>query len=251
MVAFIDLLGFRELVSLSALHQDAAEHIYAFLVKIQKDQVESEFYADVETIGLDESQSGAFYWELSDKSQSIVRKHYQVEITQFSDSLVLSCERNDKSTSRLLMQYIAKLMVNAFHAGIFLRGGVTSGLLSHKSGGPLFGPALIEAYFLESQCAKWPRILISPKLFQLDLSFGSEGDPIDKLFDVCNDLSDCKQLTISSAHRYLSIGQRSKLDIEMVTQKLSSLAQAYSTDAKLGSRYGDLLNDWVKNVGLK
>lgn len=48
---------------------------------------------------------------------------------------------------------------------VFVRGGITVGDI-YADGNAIFGPALIRAYELESQTAKWPIIAIDPALIQ-------------------------------------------------------------------------------------
>jgi hypothetical protein len=49
--------------------------------------------------------------------------------------------------------------------GIFIRGGVAIGDM-HQEQDVLFGPAMVRAYELESQFAKYPRIVVDPEAFQ-------------------------------------------------------------------------------------
>jgi hypothetical protein len=44
---------------------------------------------------------------------------------------------------------------------LLMRGGLAKGLLIHEQGGVLFGPAMNEAYSLESKSAIYPRVLVS------------------------------------------------------------------------------------------
>ncbi|HTG56249.1 MAG TPA: hypothetical protein VL943_08285, partial [Niabella sp.] len=45
--------------------------------------------------------------------------------------------------------------------GMMIRGGITIGDLIHEENGALFGPAMNEAYRLESNSAIYPRVVIS------------------------------------------------------------------------------------------
>ena len=196
-VAFIDLLGFRELVSFSALHPEAAGHIYSFLIGIQGQQVMGGLYGGIPTFGLDGTREVKLARDLpnTENMLELIKTHWPIEITQFSDSLVLSCKAEDGATSILLLEFIAKLVLGAFQHGFLLRGGITLGLLSHQEGGPLFGPAFIEAYALESKYALWPRIIVDKTV--VDLLVRTVQDlpkpkPIDQLFvDAANSESKC------------------------------------------------------------
>lgn len=255
-VAFIDLLGFRELVSFSALHPEAAGHIYSFLIGIQGQQVMGGLYGGIPTFGLDGTREVKLARDLpnTENMLELIKTHWPIEITQFSDSLVLSCKAEDGATSILLLEFVAKLMLGAFQHGFLLRGGITLGLLSHQEGGPLFGPAFIEAYALESKYALWPRIIVDKTV--VDLLVRTEQDlpklkPIDQLFVDAIDIEGKRQLTMATSYRYLSMFGCLVFNVNDTTEKLKTLLQTYATDEKLAGRYGALLNDWLalKNTG--
>ncbi len=48
--------------------------------------------------------------------------------------------------------------------GVLVGGGVSFGPLYHDAS-VVFGPALVEAYHLESDCAKFPRVIGSDAVF--------------------------------------------------------------------------------------
>jgi len=55
------------------------------------------------------------------------------------------------------------LCLDLLRQGVLTRGGITKGLLYHSSN-IAFGPALIEAYRLESEVAVYPRVVLDPTL---------------------------------------------------------------------------------------
>jgi hypothetical protein len=84
------------------------------------------------------------------------------EVTVFSDTIVASCRPNPVAIEVLVMQmqmYCIRLMV----AGLYTRGAITRGHLYHDDG-VIIGPALVEAYTLESTLAKYPRIIVADVL---------------------------------------------------------------------------------------
>jgi len=83
-------------------------------------------------------------------------------MTQFSDCLVVSVD-DDPHGREALQNALLILTSNLIHFGFLLRGGVTRGQLFHDSG-LVFGPALIEAYELESKIASTPRVMLSKEL---------------------------------------------------------------------------------------
>jgi hypothetical protein len=82
--------------------------------------------------------------------------------TMFSDTIVLSAELTDEGIETLIHN-VAFLTSELFTKGVFCRGAITSGQLYHR-GATIFGPALIDAWELERQLAIFPRILVSSRL---------------------------------------------------------------------------------------
>ena len=121
----------------------------------------------------------------------------EVKISQFSDSIAITCtidtygsdirnniERYKEEIKEffILIGYCFWLFIE--HVGL-IRGSITLGPLYHV-GSCIFGPALVEAHYLESKKAKYPRIIISKylrdKLIQIglekELYIKSEDDEI-------------------------------------------------------------------------
>jgi len=82
----------------------------------------------------------------------------------FSDTLVLAApiirETDDATEIGGLMRQAMWLQNDLLTEGFFVRGGLSLGSL-HVGDHVLFGPALVEAYDLESRAAVHPRILLS------------------------------------------------------------------------------------------
>lgn len=83
-------------------------------------------------------------------------------LTQFSDSLLISVD-DDEHGRFALQNALQILSSNLIGAGRLIRGGVARGEIFHN-GSIVFGPALIEAYNLESKCASSPRVILSKGL---------------------------------------------------------------------------------------
>jgi len=92
------------------------------------------------------------------------------EVTFFSDSIVISCELKEISK---LIHHVKRLSEKFIKYELFLRGGITYGELFHEDR-IMFGPAMNEAYKIESEFAIHPRIIISDDLFDL---IKSETEP--------------------------------------------------------------------------
>jgi hypothetical protein len=65
--------------------------------------------------------------------------------------------------------------------GIFVRGGISFGDVVHDKN-LLFGPAMTEAYYLESKYAKFPRIILSKEVVALTCNMRDESGLVDPKF---------------------------------------------------------------------
>lgn len=108
---------------------------------------------------------------------SLIKKHWRVagtaKISQFSDVIVLSLlpyEGVLVETLFMLQVFIFQLL----HKGFLCRGTIKYGKLIHTDE-YLFGPVLVEAYQEERDLVKFPRIIIHPNVFMIDLSFYDDG----------------------------------------------------------------------------
>ena len=61
--------------------------------------------------------------------------------------------------------------------GIPVRGGITVGKLIHDEL-KCFGPAMVEAYKIESEIAVFPRVIIKPKVMEYDLKRPGEANTV-------------------------------------------------------------------------
>lgn len=83
--------------------------------------------------------------------------------TQFSDSVVISVPYSGHLDIMRLVRQITSYQHATLMSGFPLRGGIAVGPLYH-SGSLVFGPALNEAYQLESKSAMYPRVIIAKSL---------------------------------------------------------------------------------------
>ncbi len=104
-------------------------------------------------------------------------------ITQFSDSIVLSFTINDLDQVFMMLLDFLRITSELAFKGFLIRGGITWGKLIHNDK-YLFGPAMIEAYKLESKKAKYPRIVIDKDIYSIGERF-STNDPeyVREVFD--------------------------------------------------------------------
>lgn len=84
-----------------------------------------------------------------------------LRLSQFSDSIVISINE-DSNIIVEIVKLLREIQISLlYNKDILIRGGVVKGLLVH-SDQYLFGPAMINAYLLESKCAFSPRIIVMP-----------------------------------------------------------------------------------------
>lgn len=136
LVLFLDFLGFKEHVERSAREPAHLARLIAAMDIVG---------------GIGASHKGVL------KSQ---------KATQFSDSIVVSYKVSEPSAVFLLLNEIAFGVLDLAERGFLVRGGVTVGKLYHSKR-HVVGPAMNEAYRLESKVAKYPRVLIDPKVLEV------------------------------------------------------------------------------------
>lgn len=93
----------------------------------------------------------------------------KMEITAFSDSIVVSELVESDFNIRRMVGYASYLFTKFLEKKILIRGGIALGNLHHKDG-IVFGPALVEAYKLESELAFYPRIAVTDEIARSTLS---------------------------------------------------------------------------------
>jgi len=141
-VCFIDIMGFSELVSSTVDksgndNQDNLKRVLRALKRIEE---------MVNGIHLDPDNSK--------------------EITQFSDSIIISFLYKEESEVFHTLLSLRYLLIDLISEGILLRGGITSGKIIHTKN-IVFGPAVIDAYIMESKAANYPRIIVDDSIFEI------------------------------------------------------------------------------------
>jgi hypothetical protein len=131
-VAFLDILGFKSMVESES---NGGEGIY--LNKLFKCHKEAKTLFDANTL----------------------------TTVQFSDSIVISEPYKAKAFSRFITS-IAKYQRMLLDEGLLCRGGIA--VNRHFSNGAFtFSAGLIDAYKVESETARFPRVVISPNVIDL------------------------------------------------------------------------------------
>jgi hypothetical protein len=131
-IAFIDILGFKELVNKSKNDETILQIIYESLDRMH-----------VIKMAVD-----------SDKDELTKPK-----VSIFSDNIVISSLAGSKESILGVFWNCMYLQISLLVRGVYLRGGISSGELYHDNNF-VVGPALIKAYELESKYAIYPRIVL-------------------------------------------------------------------------------------------
>ncbi|REE07626.1 hypothetical protein DFQ09_1176 [Winogradskyella pacifica] len=95
-------------------------------------------------------------------------------VTHFSDSIVISYKYDEESqlfSTLLNLLYVSMELANK---GFLTRGGVAIGKLIHTDE-VVFGPALVDAYNIESKLSKYPRIIVDKNVIENGLQYHSEN----------------------------------------------------------------------------
>jgi hypothetical protein len=157
---FIDILGFRNIVSETANNEKFAQEIFNVLDSIRSENIANEMFLEINKM----NQSDEEMIELRANQSLISNRLLQdssIQITHFSDSIVLSIGLENDMYAVSMIEYVCRLIYKLWKDfKILIRGGMSVGKLTHINNGALFGPAMIKAYDLESSLAKYPRIIL-------------------------------------------------------------------------------------------
>jgi hypothetical protein len=140
-VCFLDILGFKEAVRATMHCEEEAS--------VQARHLKRALLAIRDTLDVGRKQV----------SQS-------KRVTQFSDSIVISFQANEPSEVFFTLLSIQWVAIRLVYHGLLVRGGVAIGPLCHTHK-LLFGPALVDAYELESRRAHVPRILVTGQVVEI------------------------------------------------------------------------------------
>lgn len=158
LVAFIDILGFKDIVKQSEDDPTKIKLLHSILRYLKNWEVSEKWDLRLVEIEEDAQKRGVEKFDITGKTNS----------TSFSDSIVVSVKIDNNinemaSTLIVNLAYIGAILIEK---GILFRGGLTIGNIIHNDNGTVFGQGLIDAYKLESNNAKYPRIILSDKLIK-------------------------------------------------------------------------------------
>ena len=88
-------------------------------------------------------------------------KQDNIQITHFSDSIVVSILRETKTPTQL--KFIVEILIKLLEYKLIARGAIVFGELNHNSKN-IYGPGLVKAANLEKSAAIYPRIILDESL---------------------------------------------------------------------------------------
>ncbi|CAI1933168.1 hypothetical protein [Serratia fonticola] len=174
-VAFIDILGFKSLLNdtLDKYGNDKEDKIDAVISA----------YDAIRDI-----------WNLDQAPQFLgVKTSETKKISIFSDCLVISFTIEQPSGVFATLLEIKMLIMRLISRKILCRGAVSIGKFIHTDN-YLFGPALVEAYTLESKAAMYPRVILDHTVIEAgaqnrnqDHDFTEEKEYVQSLLEQDSD----------------------------------------------------------------
>lgn len=167
LTAFIDILGFGDLVRSSEGNVDLQKSISEALSSIEPSAIRKTDVTRVNESTIPPEELEAVR-ELAELFSEAVEDMAPITISYFSDSLVLSALASNAMACQMILHHICILSVRLWEQyHVTIRGGIALGGLYHVDGGQLFGPAMLTAYYLENKCADYPRVILDKEASKL------------------------------------------------------------------------------------
>jgi hypothetical protein len=145
-LAFVDILGFRSFVQKMEVDPSICNSIGVTLDEIRE---------KVNFNSIDRVEA---------RDASFAARTYPMMYTQFSDSLVVSVDAEFNNAADSVLGVVSELADRLILKGIFIRGGICLGWARPDSN-IVYGKAMIDAYRLESEIARYPRIILSDEVY--------------------------------------------------------------------------------------
>jgi len=155
LVAFIDILGFKEMVNRSTDNHQDYSLLLETLMRFHDLEKPEAWTTDLIEVEEDAQMKGLDGFPISKKTRC----------TSLSDSIVVSVEiENDLNEAfSTLVANLSSIGAQLLKDGILIRGGIDLSEVYHDNG-IVFGKGMINAYELEEKVAQYPRIILSEKL---------------------------------------------------------------------------------------
>lgn len=161
-VLLVDLLGFREAVlSWDDGRQNSIVELMRFISTVRSEYVVRTIQ-DERTMSLGMKPTATTFSDLA-----VISYPVEPPFALPNDILGAADTIWRDEVLRHMIDLVAQLAASALRLELLVRGGICRGKLVHNADF-ILGPALIEAYRLESQTAIYPRIIVSSSLHEGD-----------------------------------------------------------------------------------
>jgi hypothetical protein len=230
--------------------------IYDVLDSLHTEKINDEAYSRVNK-ELIPPEELANVIEMAKIFNQSLKKAHPVLVTFFSDSLVLSAQSNDVIASQLVLDLVAKLSLRLWQDhDLVIRGAITVGPLTHKENGPLFGPAMNRAYFLESKAAINPRVLIDQEF----LNHYLKEEAFDTLLSLIDKDENYSYMSLATAFKHtINDSTEALAGVKVLARHRQSLATTIErlsinennhSDEKIKSKYTWLIQEIQRTIPL-
>lgn len=162
-VAFVDILGFKQLIETT---KSLPERLKEIINQIQ-------YLKAWDSTGPNKwtSQSLFSQDDLVKKAPKVEQDKYNIQdivtCTSISDCIIVSVPFDEDTFHQHLSALVSELSYigsKLLLSGVSIRGSITVGKIIHAKSNLLLGPAYVEAYQLEENVAVYPRIILSEEI---------------------------------------------------------------------------------------
>ncbi len=161
-IAFLDILGFKELVYRSEMDQEVLQRIDKAINYMHSNYMDN-YEGDMPMVDLGK------------------------QVSFFSDSIVISYDVYNPGAGFFVLIDLVHICMDLISIGILVRGGVTVGSLIHENN-KCYGPAMVRAYELESKLAIYPRIVIDKSVIEYDLRYRGRANNLEEEMEFINNI---------------------------------------------------------------
>jgi hypothetical protein len=227
--AFIDILGFGDLVARSVDNVDLQKSISDALSSASPDTMKDQDIVKVNYERVPEEELEQLKKFAKFMVQKVIEQ-YPVCVSYFSDLVVISAESSNLLASQMVLELSCKLSVRLWaEHRLTLRGAMVIDDLHHIDGGKIFGPAIGRAYDLEQLKAVYPRILIE----EACANHFKQQPTIDPMLPLIQTAEDgYSQITLGTCYHYLLTSSTLPLGDQPYFDRLFSQMNSLPADLK-------------------
>jgi hypothetical protein len=169
-VAFIDILGFKNLVNKPEQFKLIKDTLSYFKAWDNSGKYQNKWDEKIVVTKCNIPKTDWYLYNLDNND---------VVCTSVSDSIIVSMLYDEKRFYETLSTFLVNIALIAHQillSGLLLRGAITAGKLYHKENGILFGQPYIDAWNYEEKLAVYPRIILSQDLFMKSQALSSPAN---------------------------------------------------------------------------